>query len=457
METNSSNKLSHSQTYRIMVFSWNTESVSLAETMNPEIAEYNRTSSSIYVPGLTTWHHAYIIPDFYPKLARKIKNEDPDLVVIGFQEDRFPGSYFHSHLLPEEMPKIGYGLVKRTKLMGVGVTTYKGLLNGDLFERGLRISVYAKKDLVSIIEKEEINMRTSIGNDGQEAYICSSVFTRGKGAVASYIMLPGFGRLAFLCCHLPFDARSLILERKYKNQMLRQNAVNKCNICFNNIIENLVLFKDPIPTHVIYFGDFNYRLADHRSASEVSALFNTLGNDAVFLQDMYQQYDELVEQMRRKNIYEFNEGISNGGPTFLPTCKMVKNREQKENKLIKELWNMDSWNEKDSQNIVQQSKDSWDRTLDPKNSWDKTLESKDSWDRTLESKDSWDRTLESKDSWETGKEDQRVPSWCDRILYRTFNDYDHHSLKCTDYDRFDVGEAMSRSDHAAVIGVFELS
>lgn len=383
---------SSQQSYRIMVFSWNTESVSLSETMDANVAEYHRTSSSEYIPGLTTWQYSCHIPDFYPKLAEFISENAPDLVVIGFQEDRHPGSYFHSHLLPAEMPKIGYGLVKRTKLMGIGVTSYKGLLKGDLFQRGIRISVYAKAALVPIIEKEEINMRVAMGNDGQDEYVCSSMLTRGKGATASYIMLPGFGRLAFICCHLPFNSRSLIMERTYQNPMLRQNEISESNVCFNNIIEHLVLFKDPIPTHVIYFGDFNYRLSDPRPAIEVACDFNEQGGDVSFIWDMYNKYDELCEQMRRKNIYTFSEGVNNHGPLFIPTCKMAKGRPNE-----------------DEVNIA----------------------------------------------WETGREDQRVPSWCDRILYNKFNE-DDNTLSCVYYDRFDVGTVMSKSDHAAVLAMFEL-
>src|SRR5436853_3118246 len=256
--------------YRIMIFSWNTQSVSLCETLNPEIATQNRGSCSIYIPGLTTWKYPGYIPDFYPKFSEFIIQNCPDLIVIGFQEDRYPGSYFHSHLLPEEMPKIGYQLIKRTKLMGLGITSYKGMLNTDPFERGIRVSIYGKFDLVSLIEKEETEMRPIIGNNGQAEYVCSSFLTRGKGATSSYIMLPGFGRLAFICCHLPFNAHSLISEREHKNKMLRQNELNQSNTCFNNIVENLVLFKDPKPVHVIYFGDFNYRLDDLRSASVIA-------------------------------------------------------------------------------------------------------------------------------------------------------------------------------------------
>lgn len=370
--------------YRIMVFSWNTKSIGLCETLDPEVAAYNRESYSQYIPGLTTWQYSADIPDFYPQWEKLILSKNPDILVIGFQEDRYPGSYFHSHLLPEQLPKIGYDLVKRTKLMGIGVTSYKGLLNKDPFERGIRVSIYAKKDLVPIIAKEESEMRAIMGNDGQAEYVCSSGLTRSKGATASYIMLPGYGRLAFICCHLPFNAESLITERLHDNPMLRQNELNSSNTCFNNIIEDLVLFKKPVPTHVIYFGDFNYRLADYENADLVAMEFIENQKDKDFIYRMYEKYDELKAQMEKGNIYPFSEGKIG----FLPTCKMLKNR--------------------------------------------KTT------------------------SWNTGKYNQRVPSWCDRILFHKFVE-DGHQLECNYYDRFDFGEVMSKSDHAAVIGVFTLS
>ena len=74
--------------YKILVFSWNTESIALAETLDVQVAEYNRSSATSMFPGMTTWRHTYNIPDFYPKLCEIIKQHQPDIIVIGFQEDR---------------------------------------------------------------------------------------------------------------------------------------------------------------------------------------------------------------------------------------------------------------------------------------------------------------------------------------------------------------------------------
>lgn len=378
--------------YKIMVFSWNTKSISLCETLSPDIAAYNRESYSKFIPGLTTWQYAADVPDFFDDFIKLIKNKDPDIVVIGFQEDRFPGSYFHSHLLPEQMPMIGYDLVKRTKLMGIGVTSYKGLLNKDPFERGIRVSVYAKLDLIPIIEQEESEMRPIVGNDGQSEYVCSSSLTRSKGGTASYLMLPGFGRLAFICCHLPFNAQSIIDERIQDNKMIRQNVLNQSNTCFNNIIENLVLNRKPVPTHVIYFGDFNYRLNTHESGDDIAKSF--VDKKKEFIHRMYTDHDELRDQMERGNIYKFSEAEIN----FVPTCKMICGERTRYNSKLQS----------------------------------------------------------NETNWNTGKMKQRIPSYCDRILYHKFIE-DGHNLECTYYDRFDVGEIMAKSDHAAVVAIFVLS
>ena len=390
---------SDNASYRIMVFTWNTESISLSETLDVSVAREHRKSGSSYVPGMTTWRHEGEIPDFLPALLSFIRDKDPDLVVIGFQEDRYPGSYFHSHLLPQEFGKEGYGMLKRTKLMGVGVTTYKGILKGDLFERGIRVSIYTKEKLKSLIEKEETELRAVIGNDGQEEYVCSSPLTRGKGATVSYVLLPGVGRVAFICCHLPFNGKSLLEERKYSNRMIRQTDLNECNGCFNKIIESLVVFKSPTPTHVIYFGDFNYRVSSQSGASSVAKQLIENRKDREYLNSVYKSHDELLDQMNKGNIYQFMEGVDGKGPDFLPTCKMVKGR----------------------------MKDALPVT--------------------------YDRV------WKTGKEDQRIPSWCDRILYTTTEGVDEklRKIACNFYDRFDEGTAMSKSDHAGVLCVLDIS
>ena len=57
---------------------------------------------------------------------------------------------------------------------------------------------------------------------------------------------------------------------------------------------------------------------------------------------MYQQYDELRQQMKKNNIYSFCEGVNNSGPQFLPTCKLDKDRG--ENDIIWKLGKYDQRN-----------------------------------------------------------------------------------------------------------------
>src|SRR3990167_5106435 len=242
--------------YRILVFSWNTQSITLCETMDLEKAEYNRS-------GWTTWIYPGNIPDFFPSLVSKIKEYDPDIVVIGFQEDRKPGSYFHSHLLPGEMDNMSYSLLNRSKLLGVGVTSYKNTIKCDPMVRGLRTSVYIRKSLsrrVSGTKRYWDNY-----NKGSANYVCTSTLTRSKGGNAIYLTIPDIGNLVLINCHLPFNASSLIEAKVKKNPMLRQNELNTTNTALNNILEKLVYEEDALTknygnsgaTHIIYFVDFN--------------------------------------------------------------------------------------------------------------------------------------------------------------------------------------------------------
>lgn len=338
--------------YTIRVLSWNTQSIRLASEETPVT----------------------------PKMFSLMKEYfDSDVVVIGFQEDRKPGSYFHSHVLPLEMPKLGYELVKRTRLMGGGITSYKSAIEGDFFVRGIRLSIYAKAALAHKIFVEEKELRTSLANDGQDEVICESYIWRNKGATISYLCLPHVGRIAIVCCHLPFKASSITEAKLEHEPMLRQTELNLCNKHFNHVIESAVLKRHPKPTHLLMFGDLNYRVA-YASAKEAAELLANDESDAIPL--LYQN-DELQQQMNRGNIYKLSEGVDDSGPTFKPTCK-----------------------------------------------------------------------LDSSRHYLCGKYDQRVPSWCDRILYGCFG-IDGFTLKCESYDSYD-GYEMVDSDHSGITARFTL-
>ena len=182
---------------KILTFIWNTESIRLGESLSQEeIAEHRK---GYFAP----YQFQCEIPDFFPALLQRVQQTDADLVAIAFQEDCSPASYYHSHLLPAEMPKYGYKMVKRTKMIGVGATTYKALFSFDLKMRGLRISIYAKTALAEAILTEESTLITDIGMT-QKEYVCSSMFLRNKGATASYIRVPNVGTIAFINVHLTF-------------------------------------------------------------------------------------------------------------------------------------------------------------------------------------------------------------------------------------------------------------
>lgn len=395
--------------YKILVFSWNSQSVRLCESLDDQRIEYNRSGFGVQ------WPYQCEKADFYPKLTEQIVEKDPDIVVVGFQEDAEPGSYFHSHLLPEEMPKIGYNLVKRTKLIGIGKITYDSAWDLDFKLRGLRLSVYAKPQLTGAMLITEQDMRAQLGNDGQYSYICTSSLTRSKGAVCAYLMIPNRATIAIINSHLPFNSRSLITSRRQNNYMLRQNELNHSNLCFNNIYENLVLYppmKDK-PVHVIYFGDLNYRLSDERDSDIVCEELLKNSNDKEYLERLYREHDELLQQMQKGNIYKLKEGIDNKGPNFIPTCKMNKERISTE---FRE--NIDS--------IIEDLGEDSDGAGDV--------------------------------CFKLGRYNQRVPSYTDRILYaKVENRADKYQLRCEYYDRFDHGECMKKSDHAAVMAVLTLS
>lgn len=395
---------------RVLVFCWNTKSVRLAGADNT--AYWTLTSS----------HD----PDFFPAFAVLLEQQQPDIVVVGFQEDAYPGSHFHSRFLPEKMPPLGYFLVRRSKMIGVGMTTYKAIQNLDVRARGLRISLYVRGAIFQDMVEGDRLLEKELGYLSKE-YVCTPAVLRNKGATALYTQLPiavgdtggedptrsrtsavRLVRLAFVNCHLPFNSDGLTESHVRQNPLIRQNDLFIQNYYFNRIHESLIL-DSPVPIDfAFYFGDFNYRLKGVGDAVEIANRFEQLYrqnsdasvNAAAPVADVsseyskiYRAHDELHDQMSKQLLYCYQEGLDNSGPLFLPTCKLHKNR------------------------------------------------------------------YGPFGIFRTGCHGQRAPSWTDRILFLASEERNRSPdvLRCLHYNRFDEGNTMKMSDHGAVVGVYQLN
>lgn len=361
------------ENFSILCFSWNTQSVRLCESLDQNVVATNRSQGEGYLGmvGLgTTWRYDCNIMDLFTKMVEKIQQTNPSMVVFSFQEDVRPGSYAHSHLFQEEMPKYGYELYERNNLLGVGRTSYTGLLSADPFLRGLRISVYVRSNLKDLVTLQY-----------PDNFYSDSYFVN-KGAIAIYVTFANGQTLAIIDAHLPYNASSVLESFRKRDPFIRQNALNVQNTFYNNIIQQLFLYNDTNSSHILFMGDLNYRVM----ADQNWYIGNYRPTD-IPLYDPNR--DELKAQMLRQNIYLLWEGVNNNGPQFEPTCKMKKPRDP------------------DAVNML---------------------------------------------SYSLGKERQRPPAYCDRIMYSSKIDA-LPKLVCNEYGRIDYG-ITTRSDHASVYGLY---
>lgn len=371
-----------SRRLKVMVYCWNEESVQFAPRVRDE-------DMKKYFEGtLSTWLYSGssgVLADFVLIWMEEVNKGNPDVVFFAFQEAQ-DNDKLSDEALVYEMNKINYVVLKSTSLTGIGVTTFKYSSVGH--SRGLRNVVFVKRDMLDIIDKEEALMRTNMGNNYQLYYSLDQF--RSKGGIVSFVKFPGYGPIAFVNCHLPFNADTLLTYKKSKDVYARKIGVLETDIGYDTIIRELVWMNSyPAlqgevyrPEAIILCGDLNYRVII--PPEELKAGYDIRSDWANYL-NRYYECDEYRREKNGGNIYPMSEGVDRKGPHFYPTDKMIKGR----------------------------------------NPGDTTLA-----------------------SYNLGKEEQRQPSWTDRILYNTTPN-SKLQVQCISYDRMDVGN-MKLSDHAGV-------
>lgn len=371
---------------KVMVYCWNEESIQFAPRIQDE-------DMKKYFGGtFSTWIYSGsngVVPDFVLNWVEEVKQGSPDVVFFAFQEAQ-SDDRLSDEALVFEMNTINYVPLKATSLTGIGVTTFKYQSAGKA--RGLRNVVFVKRNMVETIAKEESLMRTNIGDNYQSYYSLDQF--RSKGGIVSFVKFPGYGPIAFVNCHLPFQSSTLMTYKKSKDIFSRKIGVLETDAAYNTIIRELIwmnsypAFQGEIyrPHAIILCGDLNYRVTI--PPEELKAGYD-IRNEWDGYMARYAQCDEYRQEKTIGNIYPMSEGVERKGPQFYPTDKMVKGR----------------------------------------NPGDTTLS-----------------------AYNLGKEEQRQPSWTDRILYNT-TPGSTLSIQCTSYDRMDIGN-MRLSDHAGVKATF---
>ena len=265
----------------------------------PELLLYSWNTQASFFDTEASW----ILRDIDARVTEQVQ-----LIAVALQEAVKPGSQFVSLILPNHLAALGFVQLRRSRLMGVGVTTYKALQRLDLRLRGLRLALYARRSWLGPDDAELPAV--------DESYCyCAGIYqySLGKGALSFALDLPrGLGRLRLINTHLPFDAASLTAE----DSSTRQASVEWQSAALRDIWQQLV--EPERDAFVILAGDLNYRvrLAPGETASQLSY---------VEPRRVYEERDELRAELAKVGqLPPLAEGVDGAGPSFPPTAKLLR-------------------------------------------------------------------------------------------------------------------------------------
>lgn len=312
--------------FSIMCFSWNAAGLRLCETMSQSKADDARKGFKAFI----SMKQPCLSPDFFEGIRSVIRDKQPSIVVMVTEDEDRSDTYFHSDLLPAAMPEIGYGLLKRDKLEGVGEAASKvpqiKVPTGKPSGSALRMSIYAQNAVLPGLRVEEKLIKKFFGNDGQVEGICRQG-DRISGAIAAYVWHETYGKFVFIAANIPSGADSLKVGKGLDYASYRVATKSANNLCLISLLNKFVdaLPAESKPDHVFLLGDLNYDVVvpNKRNIEVITELASNLS--AVKLKEL-QNSDELKLALNDAPLKGFKEGVSNEGPLFMPTWRLARGR-----------------------------------------------------------------------------------------------------------------------------------
>jgi N-glycosidase YbiA len=351
------------------------------------------------------------VKNFIKYIYKKNNNQLPDLFVINLQESsivNISGGPKSDQLLYafkeciNEYSNDKYNLFPY-KLEGIGSENSKSLCTGLFFKLKLITNLspfyFKPTDFTLIAGQPKLHFRKG-------AILLNTDITNGEEKY--YIH--------FINTYLPFLSNEKDLGKKIRDETINETLdyfKSKVNEFYKDKLNKSYDFDNKNIAKFI-IGDLNYRMhfEDDKKKEEfikkLDEIVGTYGLNKAILQEKfldflnnkennYKQFDQLKQT--NSNLKNYNEGINNAGPNFLPTCRLKKIC----SKLV------------EKEHL-----------------------------RPYEERFQKPRPYEIS----TGK-NERVPSWCDRILYSG------NKITCKLYEQYDNTNTC-KSDHAPVIGLYEI-
>lgn len=388
-------KIDDEKGVRLFFFTWNSESIRIAEAV--------KKSGQEPISMISEYWLRCEQPDFLPELLKMVftgvDNETCkyDFLVFGLQESCKPGDYFHNAISNELGNR--YTLLRRQRMLGVGKTTWTSMVRDwELKLRGVRIAVYVRTAFLD---------RVALLGDVFVPCLGRERITHGKGAVGVVVRVVDIGVIAFLNVHLVFDSTTLAGT----NHERIRDGVAKQNAALNYLIDSVREQYRGIH-YFFLMGDLNYRVLHLENHVDARAMHRLMAHSEENRRRLYETQDELRNSINYGALPPFQEGVDGRGPCFMPTAKLERNR-------VAGDTNADAYK------------------------FGKLLQRNPSWcDRIL---------FATHRELDQTERPHRLRSEFGRVI-----DGDG-DVECLYYDRFESGKTMCLSDHAAVVAAFKIT
>lgn len=328
-----------------------------------------------------------------------------DIVVIGLQESNMPNDGLIDHF-QKSLQNGGYKILKVDKMVGLGAEGFLG------FIRGLWLLVAYNNRNIKNMKLIDI-FKTSC-----------KVQKKGKGALGFHVQVqPYFGieqQMIFATAHLPFLG----------NNPEKQFGLQAREECLEEIYELLSRKKVP----AILFGDLNFRIQKYYKTGKYEDLYDkrfiATENQAMVID----QLDELTQFLTE------TDKLGEKGEDVLSYLFQNEIQDKKYNNPLQDYYLVPTCKLKTKRNVEYCNNQEKSVSYPTKNG--KSIRKYTS-NLNLPNENYFDPKCYSLQK----KKIQRIPSFCDRILY------DPQAFQLNKFKTLD-DEGINLSDHRAIYGLF---